>query len=109
MAGRVAAVGPGTSAAAPPPGVAGTSKADLVHQLQQRFPGKTNRRCEFLVDRIIAARRTHLARVARKTVGKVDPDPGGAEPAISELSAAWVCFGGENRCTRRGQRGHRRA
>jgi hypothetical protein len=82
--------------ATPTPGIAGLGEADIAHQFRDRIIVETDRGRELEIDRIVAPCRPHLAGVARETVGKIDPNPGSAEPPVGQIGPARIGLGSES-------------
>ena len=81
MGRRCAPIASRRPAPAPAPRIAGPGEADFLHQAGKRVPAESHGRRELGIDRVGAAGRSNLARVACKPVGEVDPDPLAAKAA----------------------------
>ena len=87
MGRRDAAVAARRAPAAPAPRVAGAGEPDLAHQSVDRRRIEADRGGKGDVDRILAAGRADLARVAGEAVGKVDADPASAEAILPDTES----------------------
>ena len=91
--GRGAAIVALRAPTAPAPGIAGLGETDFVHQPRDAASSRPTEVAKLEVDRIVAAGRADVARMAGEPVGEVDADPVAAEAAVGERRAARVGFG----------------